>query len=190
MRIQKKYDLRAARMRSSAKLIFIPPSRHQKTGFSRITFFTAEPASCKDLDFCCQTDEKFFGTNFFRVGHLSPEIYGVKKWPFLTHQFSNAPAAFLAKRILLILVPFDQASFNLKSSHWKFFDPGPPWPAMTRQTRRFSKKAIFLGFSGYKSKASAQIFYFYCRIRENSSLAFKWCQVCQYRTGLRRVITR
>ena len=143
MCIQKKYDLCAARMRSRAKRIFIPPARHQKTGFSRITFFTAEPASCKGLDFCCPTDEKFFGTNFFRVGHLSPEICGVKKWPFLTHQFSNAPAAFLAKRILLILVPFYQASFNLKSSLWKFFDPGPPWPAMTRQTRRFSKKGIF-----------------------------------------------
>ena len=126
MRIQEKYDLCAARMRSRAKRIFIPPARHQKTGFSQITFFTVDLAVWEDLDFCCPTNEKFFGTNFFRVGHLSPEIYGVKKSPFLTHLFSNAPAALLAKRILLILVPFDQASFNLKSSHWKFFDPGPP----------------------------------------------------------------
>ena len=143
VRIQKKCDLSATRMRACAKRIFIHSVRHQKWGFSRITFFTVDLASWEGLHFCCPSGEKFFGTNFFRVDHLCPVIYGSKNDPFLTHQNLARATAFLAERILLILVPFDQASFNIKSSPWKFFDSGPPWPAMTRQTRRFSKKAIF-----------------------------------------------
>ena len=141
MRIRKNTNY-AQRACARAQTHFYTPARHKKTRFSQITFFTVDLAVWEDLDFCCPSNEKFFATNYFSPGPFSPEIYGSKNDPFLTHLFLVGPTACFSGRIEQILVPFDQASFNLAPSLWKFFDPGPSWPAMARQTQKWPFWAV------------------------------------------------
>ena len=74
---------------------------------------------------------------------MTPVKPGPKIAPVRTPCWLARAAAFLAEPIELILVLIDWKMFGDVPSKTLFFDPGPSWPAMTRQTQKWPFLVVF-----------------------------------------------
>ena len=119
----------------------------QKSCFSKITFFLVDMRENSQSKVCSASDARNFGTKFVGIEALWPRQKPESSYTTTrTYHSVHWPTAFLNGRIELISVPINCKMFGDVPSKTLFFDPGPCWPAMARQTQ----KTAFFAFLSTK----------------------------------------
>ena len=128
-----------------------------KSTFSRITFFFVDVGKSGQSKVCSASDARNFATKFVGIEVLWPH-----KNPKSNYTAARTPCwllgaiAFLAGLIELILCGIRSEIVRGCALYRHFFDPGPPWPVMARQTQNQSF-LFFLDFSANKKYVNVKI---------------------------------
>ena len=110
----------------------------RKTCFVRITFFFVDLGESGQSKICSASDARNFGTKFIGIEASWPRFCPDRKFtrlgPIL---FSNDLQPFVVDGSSWFRCHSIRHRAGIGPSPRWFFDPGLPWPAMTRQSQKF-----------------------------------------------------